>query len=58
MIYGFYAFDLCSASGYSHCCNSQVHLFLQEEIGVNFIYDILDSKFSLDYEISFSFLLF
>lgn len=52
------ALILYKASGYSHCHNSQIHLFPQEEIDVDFTDDRLGSTFPLVVKAQFPFLLF
>lgn len=52
------ALILYKASGYSHCHNSQVHLFPQGEIDVDFTDDRLVSTFPLVVKAQFPFLLF
>ena len=47
MPHSLYALILYKASGYSHCHNSQIHLFPQEEIDVDFTDDRLVSTFPL-----------
>lgn len=58
MPHSLYALILYKASGYSHCHNSQIHLFPQEEIDVDFTDDRLVSTFPLVVKTQFPFLLF
>lgn len=58
MPHSLYALVLYKASGYSRCHNSQIHLFPQEEIDVDFTDDRLVSTFPLVVKTQFPLLLF